>query len=106
MQEILPTKRNTGNEDLASAQSLAATNEKLKAEIEGLKTQVRLLNTTGSEQQGQAVTQRHDIRETNAETSESRLNLSGHATRNQDSCLQQSESSAITRLLSNGGESI
>ncbi|KAH6948388.1 hypothetical protein HPB50_023895 [Hyalomma asiaticum] len=68
MQEILRTQRNTGNEELESAQNLAAVNEKLQAETQGLKAQVRLLSTTGNEQQGQAGTQRHDIRQIDAET--------------------------------------
>ncbi|KAH6919397.1 hypothetical protein HPB50_029616 [Hyalomma asiaticum] len=97
--EILPTQGNTGNEELASAQSLAAANEMLQAEIEELKTQVRVLSATGNEQPGQAGTQCHDIRQIDAETSESRLNLSGHARRNQNSSTQQLESSDITRLL-------
>ncbi|KAH6919610.1 hypothetical protein HPB50_029402 [Hyalomma asiaticum] len=72
MQEILRTQRNTGNEELESAQNLAAGNEKLQAEIEGLKAQVRLLSTTSNEQPGQAGTQRHDIRQIDAETTEMR----------------------------------
>ncbi|KAH6943949.1 hypothetical protein HPB50_000800 [Hyalomma asiaticum] len=68
MQEILPTRRNTGNKELEGAQNLAAANEKLQAEIEELKTQVRLLSATGNEQPGQAGTQCHDIRQIDAET--------------------------------------
>ncbi|KAH6924150.1 hypothetical protein HPB50_012817 [Hyalomma asiaticum] len=71
MQEILRTQRNAGNEELESAQNLAAANEKLQAELEGLKTQVRLLSATGNGQPGQAGTQRHDIRQIDAETIES-----------------------------------
>ncbi|KAH6947181.1 hypothetical protein HPB50_017321 [Hyalomma asiaticum] len=54
MQEILRTQRNTGNEQLESAQNLAAANEKLQAEIEGLRTQVGLLQRATNNQDKQA----------------------------------------------------
>ncbi|KAH6946674.1 hypothetical protein HPB50_014513 [Hyalomma asiaticum] len=81
MQEILQMQRNTGNEQLESAQNLAAVNEKLQADIEGLKAQVRLLSTTGDEQPGQAGTQRHDIRQIDAETTKQDKTRRMHAPR-------------------------
>ncbi|KAH9364807.1 hypothetical protein HPB48_007098 [Haemaphysalis longicornis] len=51
---------NTSNERLASMESLAATNEKLQADVDALKSQLQILMATANERPSEQVGQRHD----------------------------------------------
>lgn len=58
--DSLTMLRNTSNERLASMESLAATNEKLQADVDALKSQLQILMATANERPSEQVGQRHD----------------------------------------------